>query len=130
MEGGSCRAALPSLHIGSMANEMTGLNVIRRPHARKKNQRVMNRRQSTSISGKSPPRARKGRGHTAPSSARRLLKKRGSPLDEALSVFDDRGISFDWTHARRPDDRAGFDIELPAVKIAFDHVAFDEAFRQ
>jgi hypothetical protein len=26
--------------------------------------------------------------------------------------------------------RTGLDIELPAVKIALDNVAFDEAFRQ
>src|SRR5262249_5134907 len=37
---GTCRPVLPSLHIGSTANEMTGSNVIRRPHSRKKNQRV------------------------------------------------------------------------------------------
>src|SRR6516225_5554592 len=53
-----------------------------------------------------------------------------SHLDEDLPVFDDRGISPDRNHARRSDDRAGPDIELPAVKIAFDHVAFDEALRQ
>src|SRR6516225_3535129 len=54
---GTCRAVLPSLHIGSTANEMTGPNVIRRPHWRKKNQCVMNRQPSTSISGKHHPRA-------------------------------------------------------------------------
>src|SRR5262249_4087698 len=53
-----------------------------------------------------------------------------SHLDEHLSVFDDRGIGLDRNHARRPDDRTGLDIELPAVKIAFDDIAFDEAFRQ
>src|SRR6476646_8237695 len=52
---GTCRTVLPSLHIGSTANEMTGPNVIRRPHSRKKNQRVMNRQPSTSISGKHHP---------------------------------------------------------------------------
>src|SRR5262245_55347886 len=51
MGRGTCREVLPLLHIGSTANEMTGSNVIRRPHSRKKNQRVMNYRQSTSISG-------------------------------------------------------------------------------
>src|SRR5262245_55555077 len=55
MEGGTCREALPSLRIGSTANEMTGLNVIFRPHSRKKNQRVMNHQLSTSISGKHHP---------------------------------------------------------------------------
>src|SRR5262249_5265037 len=53
---------LPSLHIGSTANEMTGLNVIRRPHWRKKNQCVMNRQLSTSISGKHHPENRRGEG--------------------------------------------------------------------
>src|SRR6516162_6554783 len=57
-------------------------------------------------------------------------KESCSHLDKDLPVFDDRGISLDRNHAWRPDDRAGLDIELPAVKIAFDHVAFDEAFRQ
>jgi hypothetical protein len=53
-----------------------------------------------------------------------------SNLNKYLPAFDDRGISLDRNHARRPDNRAGPDIELPAVKIAFDDVAFDEAFRQ
>src|SRR3984893_5353264 len=52
---GTCRVVLPSLHIGSTANEMTGSNVICRPHSRKKKQRVMNCQQSTSISGKHHP---------------------------------------------------------------------------
>src|SRR5262249_29668355 len=64
MEGGPCQAVLPSLHIGSTANEITGLNVIRRPHARKKNQRVMNRQQSTSISGNHQPENARGEGAT------------------------------------------------------------------
>src|SRR5215831_17451524 len=55
MAGGTCRQVLPSLQIGSTANEMTGSNVIRRPHSRKKNQCVMNRQPSTSISGKHRP---------------------------------------------------------------------------
>src|SRR6266478_1932535 len=59
---GTCRVVLPSLHIGSTANEMTGSNVICRPHSRKKNQRVMNRQPSTSISGKHhPEKARKAK---------------------------------------------------------------------
>jgi hypothetical protein len=49
---GSRQAVLPSRHIGSTTNEMTGTNVILRPHGRKENQRVMNRQQSTSISEK------------------------------------------------------------------------------
>jgi hypothetical protein len=53
-----------------------------------------------------------------------------SHLDKDLSVFNDRGISLDRNHAWRPDNRTGLDIELPAVKIALDNVAFDEAFRQ
>src|SRR6516164_272044 len=53
-----------------------------------------------------------------------------SHLDEDLSAFDDRGISLDRNHARRPDHGAGADVELPAVKIAFDDITFDEAFRQ
>src|SRR6516162_5185890 len=53
-----------------------------------------------------------------------------SHLDEHLPAFDDRGISLDRNHARRSDNGAGADIELPAVKIAFDDVAVDEAFRQ
>src|SRR5262249_51799240 len=53
-----------------------------------------------------------------------------SHLDEDLSTFDDRGISLDRNHARRPDHLAGADIELPAVKIALDDIVFDEAFRQ
>jgi hypothetical protein len=39
---------------------MTGASVIRRPRARKKNQRVMNRQQSTSIAGKEHPENRWG----------------------------------------------------------------------
>src|SRR5262245_33166146 len=62
MEGGTCREALPSLRIGSTANEMTGPNVIFRPHSRKKNQRVMNRQPSTSISGKHRPENARGAG--------------------------------------------------------------------
>src|SRR6476661_1881573 len=53
-----------------------------------------------------------------------------SNLDKHLPVLDHRGIGLDRNHARRGDDRAGADIELPAVKIAFDDVAVDEAFRQ
>src|SRR5258708_33204956 len=59
---GTCRVVLPSLHIGSTGNEMTGLNVIRRPHSRKKNQRVMNCQLSTSISGKHRPENARGEG--------------------------------------------------------------------
>src|SRR5271165_7225601 len=55
MQRRSRRAVLPSLHIGSTANEITGTNVIPDPHRRKRNQRVMNHRQSTSISGKHEP---------------------------------------------------------------------------
>jgi hypothetical protein len=57
---GTPRAVLPSRHIGSTANEMTGPTVIRRPHSRKKNQRVMNREPSTSISGKHHPENARG----------------------------------------------------------------------
>src|SRR5262249_17211177 len=67
MEEGTCQAVLPSFHIGSTANEITGLSVIRRPHARKKNQRVMNGQLSTSISGKDYP--ENARGARRPSSA-------------------------------------------------------------
>src|SRR5215216_3659308 len=49
---GTCLAVLPSTHIGSTANEMTGPKVIRDPRWRKQNQCVMNRQQSTSTSGK------------------------------------------------------------------------------
>jgi hypothetical protein len=42
MGSGTYRQVLPSRHIGSTANEITGTNVICRPHSRKKNQRVMN----------------------------------------------------------------------------------------
>src|SRR5208337_5505173 len=55
MQRRSRRAVLPSLHIGSTENEITGTNVIPDPHRRKRNQRVMNHRQSTSISGKHEP---------------------------------------------------------------------------
>jgi hypothetical protein len=48
-------AVLPSTHIGSTANEMTGPKVIRDPRWHKQNQCVMNRQQSTSISGKHEP---------------------------------------------------------------------------
>src|SRR5258707_11338199 len=60
----TCPAVLPSCHIGSTANEMTGPNVILRPHRRKENQCVMNRQQSTSISGKPHPENHKGKGNT------------------------------------------------------------------
>src|SRR5262245_47344587 len=53
-----------------------------------------------------------------------------SHLDEYLPIFDDGPIGLDRNHARRSNHRAGSDIEPPAVKIAFDNVAFDEAFRQ
>src|SRR5262245_59162434 len=62
MAGGTCPAVLPSHHIGSTANEMTGLNVIRRPHSRKKNQGVMNHQPPTSISGKHHPENARGEG--------------------------------------------------------------------
>jgi hypothetical protein len=58
-----------------------------------------------------------------------ILQKRCSHLDEDLPVFDDCGISLDWNHAGRPDNRSGLDVELSAMKVALDHVAFDEAFR-
>jgi hypothetical protein len=58
----TCLAVLPSTHIGSTANEMTGPNVILRPHWRKENQCVMNRQQSTSISGKHHPENARGEG--------------------------------------------------------------------
>src|SRR5713101_4940675 len=69
---GTCWAVLPSLHIGSTGNEMTGPNVICRPHSRKKNQRVMNCQPSTSISGKHHPENARGEGKsgaTAPAEA-------------------------------------------------------------
>src|SRR6266545_1828514 len=62
MERRPCRAVLPLFHIGSTANEMTGSNLILRPRCRKQNQRVMNYRQSTSISGKHQPENRWGEG--------------------------------------------------------------------
>src|SRR5271166_1375595 len=62
MQRRSRRAVLPSLHIGSTANEITGTNVIPDPHRRKRNQRVMNHRQSTSISGKHEPENLAGEG--------------------------------------------------------------------
>src|SRR5215217_8034790 len=52
---GTCPAVLPSTHIGSTANEMTGPKVIRDPRWRKQIQGVMNRQQSTSILGKDEP---------------------------------------------------------------------------
>src|SRR6476661_1911101 len=61
----TCPAVLPSCHIGSTANEMTGPNVILRPYRRKENQCVMNRQQSTSISGKPHPENHKGEGNRA-----------------------------------------------------------------
>src|SRR5258705_6038015 len=64
MKGRPCRAVLPSLHIGSTANEMTGPTVIRGPHRRKENQCVMNRRQSTSIPRNDHPENHKGEGST------------------------------------------------------------------
>src|SRR5262245_47483140 len=57
-----CRAVLPSLHIGSTANEMTGTTVILDPQPRKRNQCVMNRQLSTSISGKHCPENLRGEG--------------------------------------------------------------------
>src|SRR5262245_904220 len=53
-----------------------------------------------------------------------------SHLDEDLPAFNDGGISFDRNHARRPNNGAGLDIELPALKITLDNVTVDEAFRQ
>jgi hypothetical protein len=53
---------LPSLQIGSVTNETTGSNVVLRPHRRKRNQCVMNRQQSTSISGKHDPNNLRGEG--------------------------------------------------------------------
>src|SRR6516162_11742730 len=46
---------LPALRIGSTAIEMTGPNVILRPHQRKRNQCIMNLQQSISIVGKHHP---------------------------------------------------------------------------
>src|SRR5262249_38068335 len=53
-----------------------------------------------------------------------------SQLDEDLPVFDHGGIGPDRDHARPPTHRSGFDVELSAMKIAFDDVAVDEALRQ
>jgi hypothetical protein len=74
-------------------------------------------------------RDRAQRRHLGASPHEAILQKRCSHLDEYLPVFDDCGISLDRNHARRPDNRSSLDIELPAVKVALDHVAFDEAFR-
>src|SRR5438132_1607857 len=52
-----------------------------------------------------------------------------SHLDKDFPLFHDRRVSLDRNHARRRYDRSGPDIELPPMKIALDHVAFDEAFR-
>ena len=46
------------------AAELTGTNVVLGPCPRKRNQGVMNRQQSTSISGNSPPRTRGERANT------------------------------------------------------------------
>jgi hypothetical protein len=56
--------------------------VIRRPHGRKENQCVMNRQQSTSISGKHHPENHKGEGSTecAGSIPRQLNGMRSSRL--------------------------------------------------
>src|SRR6266403_4177989 len=59
-----------------------------------------------------------------------LCNSIGSHLDEDLAVFDHSGIGPDRDHARRPHHRSGLDVELSAVKVAFDDVAFDEALRQ
>src|SRR5215510_16250312 len=53
-----------------------------------------------------------------------------SYLDRNFSLFHDRRISLDRNHARWRHYRSGPDIELSAVKIALDDVAFDEAFGQ
>src|SRR5262249_33346645 len=45
-------------------------------------------------------------------------------------ALGDGGLWLGGNQAGGPDTGAGPDIELPAVKIAFDDVAFDEAFRQ
>src|SRR5215831_6532876 len=72
----TCRAVLPSCHIGSSANEMTGSNVIRRPRVRKEIQCVMNRQLLTSISGKHQPENRWGQGQydRLPDLARDLVR--------------------------------------------------------
>src|SRR5688572_4779382 len=53
---------LPFVRIGSGLNETTGTTVIRCPHSRKRNQTVMNREQSTSITGNDAPENARGEG--------------------------------------------------------------------
>ena len=82
----TCPAVLPSCHIGSTADEMTGPNVILSPHRRKENQCVMNHQQSTSISGKHHPENHKGEGSTPRSwrqctSNTKLIPSRQHALD-------------------------------------------------
>jgi hypothetical protein len=101
--GGTCRQVLPSLHIGSTANEMIGSNVIRRPHSRKKNQCVMNRQPSTSISGKHHP-ENYGRGSgPSPRRSQRIIR---SAASWARSSPRKRGPSVTWIRAMRRNERS------------------------
>src|SRR6266545_6183161 len=84
MERRPCRAVLPLFHIGSTANEMTGSNLILRPRCRKQNQRVMNYRQSISISGKHQSENRWGEGKRRDAAPARGVQR----AERCLGLFD------------------------------------------
>ena len=84
MRGMECsyQAVLPSRHIGSTANEMTGSNVLLDPNWRKENQCVMNHQQSTSISGKRHTENQWGEG----AEHRRCEAGEGGPTSQVCTV--------------------------------------------
>jgi hypothetical protein len=68
--------------------------VIFRPHRRKKNQRVMNRRQSTSISGKPHPENHKGEGNRPRRMAPLCLYFSGMRCSQSFPKFESYRESF------------------------------------
>lgn len=51
-------------------------------------------------------------------------------LDINNPVFDHRIVCLDWYHAGRTNHFTGADIESSLVKVAFDHLAFQNALGQ
>src|SRR5436190_19335649 len=53
-----------------------------------------------------------------------------SYLNENFAVLHNRAVGLDRHHAGRRNHFSGLDVELAVVKVAFDHIAFDIAFRR
>src|SRR5258705_7920302 len=91
---------------------MTGSTVIHRPHGSKKNQRVMNRQQSISISGKHHPENTRGEG----TSMRAAAWRRDAPsiLKLTLWAFDKGAIFLNGLGRERGEFRRHIVAQLLA----------------